>query len=405
MLAITNARIYTGMGEVYDKAHVLIKNGKIAAIGPNIEIPSQAVQYDASGKTAIPGLVEAHCHLATRDGTGMQALAAKNAGAKELGGPTTPDWHTYYSFNPFHPQLKYAVRAGVTTILTRPGSGKVINGIGLVTKTFGRSRSQMVLRRESGVKMAFGENPKRAFGSKGQLPATRMGVAAVLRDALVKADNYRKRKRKAKKEGKPFSHNLTLEPLVRVLEGELVARVHCHRHDDIMSVLRIADEFNIKLSLEHATEAYKVAEEIAKRDIPCVTGPSFASRDKVELRDETFANPGILEQHGILTAITTDASIVGIEYLRTQASLAHREGMTAEGALKAITINPARIIGVDDRVGSLEVGKDADIVLLNGEPLEFLSRVEQVFVNGVLAYDRNRDREDWELLLEERRRN
>ncbi|MGE5559476.1 MAG: amidohydrolase family protein [Chloroflexota bacterium] len=246
--------------------------------------------------------------------------------------------------------------------------------------------------------MAFGENPKGNFGRRGIMPQTRMGTAALLRNALEQARNYMNRQELAAKAEKPEppAVDFSLEALARVLRGELPARIHAHRADDIMTILRIRDEFGFGMTLEHATEAYKVKDEIARRGIACVTGPSFGSRDKVELRDETFANPGILERAGIKTAITTDAPIVGIEYLRTEASIAHREGMSAAGALRAITLTPAEILGVADRVGSIDAGKDADLVLLSDEPMSFLSRVERVFVDGVTVLDRTTWREEWE---------
>jgi imidazolonepropionase-like amidohydrolase len=261
--------------------------------------------------------------------------------------------------------------------------------------------------------MAFGENPKGNFGRRGIMPETRMGTAALLRNALLQAQNYMNRQELAAKaiaaaasasdaadgtakKAEPPAVDFSLEALAKVLRGELTARIHAHRADDIMTILRIRDEFGFKMTLEHATEAYKVKNEIARRGIPCVTGPSFGSRDKVELRDETFANPGILERAGIKVAITTDAPIVGIEYLRTEASIAHREGMSAAGALRAITLTPAEILGIEDRVGSIDTGKDADLVLLSDEPLSFLSRVERVWVDGATVLERCTWREDWE---------
>ncbi len=355
---------------------VVVDGSKIVAVGDKgLSYKENAEVIDCGGKHVMPGLVEAHSHLTLFD-DGLDVLFKKQVKQevmgykRKYGGSVTPDWDVYYDFCHDHPELKEALRGGVTTALIRPGSTRVINGLGFVTKTLGTSRKDMVIKRPDGLKIAFGENPI----SK-EYPATRMANAAVLRESLIAAGNYKGKER-----------DLGLEILRDLLEGKLTAKVHAHRHDDIMTVIRLVDEFGFSLVLEHATEAYKVVDEIVKRDIPCVTGPSFASRDKVELRDETFANPGILERAGVKLAITTDHPIVGIEYLRLEAILAYREGLSRDGALKAITLWPAEIIGVSDRVGSIEVSKDADLVILNGDPLSLISRVDQVYVNGEKAY-------------------
>ncbi|MEW6724569.1 MAG: amidohydrolase [Bacillota bacterium] len=392
MQAFINARLFTVSGPVIDQGTLLEKDGRIIAVGRNLPVPETASTVDLAGKTLMPGLVEAHCHLGIFDF--WQAEAGAKTGSSSLGEAVTPALDYYYALNPHSPGLKRARQTGVTTLLTGPGSGKVVGGLSVVTRTYGTDREQIVLRRPAGVKMAFGENPKH-FGKQGQMPATRMGVAALLRSALVAARNYLA-KQVSDDPGKRPPHDAELEIMARVLKRELRARIHAHRADDIMSILRIVDEFNIDITLEHATEAYKVAGEIARRRIPCVTGPSYGSRDKVELRDETFANPGILERAGIQVAITTDASIVAIDYLRHEAILAHREGMSAAGALGAITLTAAEIIGVADRVGSLDVGKDADLLVLNGDPLEFTSRVERVYGAGRLIYHRETHREEWD---------
>ena len=303
----------------------------------------------------------------------------------------------------------------MTTALIRPGSGKVINGIGFVTKTYGKTRAEMILKRPDGIKLALGENPKRNFGGQGKIPSTRMGSAAVLRDALAKAQNYRTaweryqaknreyleaqddcNGEEATKAPKPPATDRGLELLVRMLDGELPARVHAHRADDIMTALRIADEFGFRVTIEHATEGHKIANEIAARDVPCIVGPSFTSRGKVELRDRTFATAGILERAGVKVAITTDAGVVFIGYLRTCASLAYRHGLSEEGALKGITLAAAEIIGVGHRVGSIEPGKDADFAVLDGHPLELTTRVIKTYIDGKEVYDAATYKEPWE---------
>ncbi len=484
-LAITNGRVFPVSGPVIEKGTVLIKGSKIAAVGAaaEVDIPVGARVVDAAGKVVMPGIVEAHCHLSVFDwgedagimddlselndgidlrglgdlgglsdrsalaggGGDPEDLVDREGGNESPGGrggagdggmgmlppATTPDWDYYYAFNPKSDQLKAAVAGGVTTILTRPGSGKVITGIDLVTKTAGKSRKDMVILHPAGVKMAFGENAKRNFGSRGMMPSTRMGIAAMLREALVKAQNYQQRweeyeKRKAEFEAKmaaggggapggaldgapksprggadnrppePPPRNFQMEALVKVLKRELPARIHAHRADDIMTVIRIGDEFGIEFSLEHATETHRILDEVKKRNIPCVVGPTYGARGKIETRGKTFATPGILEHEGIKCCITTDASVVPIEYLRTCASLAYREGMSEAGAIAAITLWSAEIAKVADRVGSLDAGKDADVVILSGHPLQVTSRVEKVFIDGREVYDVETNKEEWE---------
>lgn len=406
MKAIIGATVHSVSGPVIPGGVVLIDQGRIVAIGADIPVPADAEVTRADGMHLIPGIVEPHCHVGVFD-WGMDGESGKsgNGGLSEA---VTPALDYLYALNPRAVAFRDAIAGGVTTLLTGPGSGKVVSGQSIVLKTAGRNRRSRILKAPAGVKMAFGENPKGNFGRRGIMPETRMGTAALLRNALEQAKNYMNRQELASKAhpaagddaaakpSGPPAVDFALEALAKVLRGELIARVHAHRADDIMTILRIRDEYGFRMTLEHATEAYKVKDEIARRGIPCVTGPSFGSRDKVELRDETFANPGILERAGIKTAITTDAPIVGIEYLRTEASIAHREGMSAAGALRAITLTPAEIIGVEGRVGSIEAGKDADLVLLSDEPLSFLSRVERVWVDGAPVYERSTWREDWQ---------
>lgn len=397
MLAIINANLVTVTGPIVENGTLIIENGKIKAVGKNLAVPAQAEVLDAKGKYVMPGIVEAHCHLGVMD-FGMDEDDDNNFDGDGASGPgagfgpaVTPDFMSYYAFNPRHIQLKQALAAGVTTILTRPGSGKIISGMGMVCKTFGKSRKEMVLVNPAEVKMALGENPKRNFGSRNQMPSTRMGSGALLRDAFLKARSYM-----AKREKNPDTPvDYQLEPLVKVLKGELKARIHAHRADDIMMALRAMDEFGFQMSLEHASEAHFILDEITKRNIPCVLGPTWA-RTKVETAEKDFASAGILEKAGVQVCVTTDAGVVPQEYLRTCVSLCHRAGMSEAGAIRAMTLTPAEIIGVEQRVGSLDVGKDADIVILDGHPLELLSQVEQVFVNGLLAFDIERDKEEWE---------
>lgn len=404
MLAITNARIFTVADGIIERGTIIVRGGKIAAVGVDLPVPGDCPVVDATGLTVMPGIIEAHCHLSVFefDAEDMDGAAA---GGDAWGLPAaTPELDYWYAFNPRSESLRRAVSAGVTTIMTGPGSGKIISGTNFAAKTAGDSRKQMIIKNPVGLKMAFGENPKRNYGSRQQMPSTRMGSAAVLREALVRAQNYMRRQEMAARgavgaNGKPVEVppvDFRLEPLVKVLRRELKARVHAHRADDIMTVLRIRDEFGLDITLEHASEADHIIEEVAKRGVPCIVGPTYIARTKVETRNKTFATPGRLERAGIKVAITTDAGVVPIEYLRMSASLAYREGMSEAGAIRAITLSAAEILGIEDRVGSIEVGKDADLVLLNGHPLSLLSTVQRVYVDGILRYDRATHKEDWE---------
>jgi len=408
MLAIRGARVIPVTSPEFTGV-ILIDGKKILDLGPDVRIPEGAEVVPGEGLVVTPGLIEAHSHLGFSDAAEDEffddfAEEDLPRGGGRLGPSTTPDWDSAYALNPRNSQLKDAMRAGVTTIMTGPGSGKVISGLNLVTKTAGRSYEEMVLLSPAGLKMAFGENPKRNFGQRHMIPSTRMGTASVLRDAFVKAQNYMQRREhareKAIKEGKEppaEAPNFQLEPIVKVLKRELKARIHAHRLDDIMTVLRIKDEFNIDMTLEHATEVYKLPEEIKKRNIPCVFGPTWGVPGKAETLDMTFKGARIMEEAGIKMAITTDSPVVGIEYLRLSATLAMKEGMSEKGALRAITITPAEILGVGDRVGSLEKGKDADLVVFDDHPLRYTSAVLMVFIDGVKRYDRATYREPWEL--------
>jgi imidazolonepropionase-like amidohydrolase len=245
----------------------------------------------------------------------------------------------------------------------------------------------MIVKSPASVKSALGENPKRVYGDKKQLPSTRQGVAAVIRDALAKAQDYRAKRDHAAAKGEPFDHDPTCEVLVRVLDGELPWCQHTHRADDIATAIRLADEFGYRLIVNHATEGFLLADVLAERGIPCIVGPMFTTRSKVELRERTLANPGRLAAAGVEVALTTDHPVVPINFLVHQATLAVKEGMSREDALRSITVNPARMMGLAGRLGSLTPGLDGDVVLWDGDPLDVMSRAVRVFVAGVPVYE------------------
>jgi imidazolonepropionase-like amidohydrolase len=268
-----------------------------------------------------------------------------------------------------------------------PGSGNVIGGQVVVMKTHGRIIDEMVLRSPAGLKAALGENPKRVYGKKDKAPSTRMASAAVLRENFVKAQNYIAKEEQAKAEGKPFERDLRLEAVARVLRREMPLRLHAHRADDILTALRIRDEFGFDITIEHCTDGIRIADVLAKRGIPAMVGPNLTTRSKYELKDRTLETPAVLTKAGVKVAIITDHYIIPIQHLILSVMLAVRGGLSVEDALKCVTINPAEIMGIADRVGSIEAGKDADVQILSGHPLDVQSKAEKVYVGGELAFD------------------
>jgi imidazolonepropionase-like amidohydrolase len=401
MIAVANGKVMTITGGTLARGTVLVEDGRIAAVGEDIEIPEDAQVVDATGKVVMPGLIDAHCHVGLfPDGIGWE-----HSDGNEMTDPITPHLRALDAVHPEDPAFKELVAAGVTTVLTGPGSGNLIGGQWVCLKTVPRpSVEQMVLLEPAGMKMALGENPKRVYGDQKKAPSTRMGNAATLRAALVDAQNYLEKhlryedelaavqaKREAGEEDaqppKPPERDLKLEALGKVLRREMKARVHAHRADDMLTAIRIAEEFDLDLTLEHATEGYKIADILAAKRIPVTAGPILFSREKYELREMTPTNPGAMAKAGVKVAIQTD-EMSAVKYLTINAALAVREGMPEEEAFKAITINAAEIIGVADRVGSLEEGKDADLVVFSGHPFDYRTVVELVLVDGQVAYTR-----------------
>jgi len=401
MLAIVNGRVLTMAGAVLDPGTVLLDGTKIAAVGADVELPDGIALIDAAGKVVMPGLIDPHCHV----GIFHDAVGGDQGDGNEMTDPITPHLRALDAVQPDEPAFRELVEAGVTTVLTGPGSANLIGGQWVCLKTVPKPTvEQMVLIEPAGMKMALGENPRRVYRSQNKTPSTRMGNAAVLRAALVAADNYRQKWERYENERAEYQakvemgdaqakapacpeRDLKLEALVKVLRREMKARIHAHRADDMMTAIRIAEEFGLDFTLEHATEGHKIAGILAQKGIPVTVGPILFSRTKLELKDMTPKNPGLLCKAGVKVAIQTD-EMSAVKYLTINAALAVREGMPEEAALKAITINAAEVIGVADRVGSLEAGKDADVVIFSGHPFDYRSVVETVFVNGELVYQR-----------------
>jgi imidazolonepropionase-like amidohydrolase len=290
------------------------------------------------------------------------------------------------AINPADEGFRDALSGGVTTAVVKPGSGNPIGGQTVAVKCWGRIVDEMVVRQPCSVKSALGENPKRVYGDQKKLPSTRQGVAAVIRDAFTRAQDYRARRDKAAAASDTFDRDNTLEVLVRVLDGELPWSQHCHRADDIATAIRLSEEFGYRLVVNHGTEGHLLADVLAAKDIPVVIGPLFTSRSKVELRQRSLRNPGLLARAGVRVAITTDHPVVPIHFLVHQATLAVKEGLDRDVALQALTSTPAAVMGLDDRVGSLTPGLDGDVVIWSGDPLDVMSRALTVLIGGREVY-------------------
>jgi imidazolonepropionase-like amidohydrolase len=387
-VAIVGGTVVPITAEPIQDGVVLVADGKIAAVGPagSVSVPDGVTVIDAAGKWVLPGLIEAHGHVGVHE----EAEGWAGSDSNELTEPVTSHVRALDAINPADLGFRDAISGGVLAVNVNPGSGNPIGGQTAAIKCWGRTVDEMLLRAPAGLKSALGENPKRVYGERKQQPSTRLGTAAVIRDAFVSAANYLQRiqaeEAKPAEERKPVDRDLKLEALGRVLRREIPWRQHCHRADDIATALRIADEFGYDLVLDHGTEAHLLADIIAAKDIPVVIGPLFTSRSKVELRNRSLANPGKLAAAGVTIAITTDHPVVPINFLIHQASLAVKHGLDRDTALRSLTINPARIVGIDDRLGSIEPGKDADLVVWSGDPLDVLSRVEHALLDGTEIY-------------------
>lgn len=383
-VVIAGGRVVPVHGDPIARGTVVIRDGTITAVGPHdqIHVPDGVPVVDATGLWVLPGLVEAHSHL------GIDEEGAGWAGddLNEKNDPNGARLRALDGINPADPGFLDALAGGVTTAVVLPGSANPIGGQAVAVKCWGRTVDEMVLRDPVGVKSALGENPKRVYGNQNKLPSTRLGVAAVIRDAFIRAQDYRSRREHAAAGRMPFDRDPTLEVLVRVLDGELPWLQHVHRADDIATAIRLADEFGYRLVVNHGTEAHLVAELVAQHGVPVVSGPLTTGRSKVELRHRTLRNPSLLARAGVSVAITTDHNEVPVNFLALQAILAVREGLDRDTALRSITITPAEILGLDNRVGSLRPGRDGDVVLWSGDPLDVMSRVQRVFVNGRDVY-------------------
>ena len=386
--AIVGGRVVPVEGEPIEGGIVLLRDGKIAAVeGPGFTVPADVAVVDATGKWVLPGFIDAHAHV----GVSEEAEGWAGQDTNERTDPVTAQVRALDAINPADLGLRDAITGGVLAVNVNPGSANPIGGQTAAIKCWGRTVDEMVLREPAGLKSALGENPKRVYGERNETPSTRLGTAAVIRGAFVAAQNYQaKLAASASSAERPVvERDLKLEALSRVLRREIPWRQHCHRADDIATAMRMAREFGYDLVIDHGTEAHLLADQIAAASIPVIIGPLFTSRSKVELRNRSLANPGRLAAAGVTIAITTDHPVVPIHFLIHQATLAVKEGLDPVTALRAVTIHPARIIGCAARIGSLLVGKDADLVIWSGDPLDVMSRAERAFIDGreIYRYD------------------
>ncbi|MGI6492258.1 MAG: amidohydrolase [Pelotomaculum sp.] len=374
MLAIVGGKIITMAGAVIEKGTVLIEGDKISGVLEGITVPRDAEVIEATGKVVMPGLIDAHCHV----GIAEEIYREEGADANEITDPVTPHLRAIDAINPADLAFGDALSGGVTTVVTGPGSANIIGGEMAALKTHGIVVDEMLVSFPAGLKAALGENPKRSYGANKKMPATRMAAAALLREAFTRAQNYIKKEAEEK--------DLKMEALARVLRGDVPLRVHAHRADDIMTAVRIAGEFGIRLVIEHCTEGHLVAGQLAAKGVAAVVGPIITNRAKVEMQGVSLKTAAELAEAGVTFAIMTDHPEVPIQHLATSAALAQKGGLSQEQALQAVTINAATILGLENRLGSIETGKDADIVIWDGDPLAISSKVEQVFINGQKIY-------------------
>ncbi len=379
MHAIINAKVFdVRNGTIIHNCTVVIENGKIQAVGSDAVIPAGAEITDAQGMNLLPGLIDAHCHLGMfEDGMGFEG-----DDGNEMTDPVTPELRAIDGINPMDRGFSEALAGGVTCVCTGPGSANVLGGQFATIKTAGNRIDAMIVQAPAAMKTAFGENPKRVYNDKKQAPMTRMAIAAKLRETLLLASEYQQKKQGAEADKQPGYH-FKYEALLPVLSGELPMKAHAHRADDILTAIRIAKEFGLKLTLDHCTEGHLITEALIEAGYPAIVGPHLTTRSKIELRALDFKTPGVLSRAGIKTAIMTDHPVIPIQHLNLCAALSVKAGMDEWEGLRAITLNAAEILGIHERLGAIEPGLDADLVLWNGHPFAWDAIVERVWVEGV----------------------
>ena len=377
-------------GTIFDAVHpeayvadIAVRNGKVAAIGANLAAEDGEQVIDVAGKNVYPGLIDAHSHL----GLDNYGVGWEGHDYNEMGDILSPQLRGIDGFNPLERGVRMALEGGVTCVGTGPGSANVLGGTFFAVKTNGKCVDEMIVKDPVAMKCAFGENPKRCYKDKGN--SARMTTASKLREMLFKAREYMEAKEAAGEDAaKRPKFDMKLEALIPVMKGEMPLKAHAHRADDICTAIRIAKEFGVKMTLEHCTEGHIIPEQVAASGFPAAVGPTLTNASKIELANKSFETPGVLARAGVQVSIITDSPVIPQQYLGMCAGLAVKAGMDRFDALKAITINPAKHLGIADRVGSLEVGKDADIVVTDGDVMDSSTVVRMVVLNGEVVVEK-----------------
>jgi len=384
---ITGGTIKTMAGKDIADGCIHIADGKIAEIGRRDEVPFHPAAHERvleiRDGIIMPGIIEAHCHMGiTEEKKGMEG-----DDCNETVNPVTPWLRAIDAINSMDAAFDDAVRAGITSAMIGPGSSNVVGGQFAFLKTKGRRVDDLVVKAPAAMKVAFGENPKVNYSGQGKSPSTRMAIAGILRSELSRAVQYAREKKKAQETGEYFAENFEMECWLPVLRREIPLKAHVHRVDDIFTAIRIAKEFHLEMTLDHCSEGHLIAEELAAEGFPAIVGPDLASRNKIEVQNIAFKTVGVLNRAGVKTAITTDHPVSLINSLPICAGLAVKSGLPLEEGYRAITINAAQICGVSDRVGSLEPGKDADIAIFSGNPMEVFTRTLYTVIDGEVVYE------------------
>ena len=385
MILIKNGKILTMAGQTIEGGSILVEGKKILSIGKDLS-EKDAKVIDAKGQYVLPGFIDAHCHL----GMWESAIGFEGADGNEITDPTTPHLRAIDAINPMDENFEEArALGGVTLVATGPGSANVIGGQFAAIKTYGEIVDEMIVKEPLAMKIAFGENPKRCYAEKKVSPSTRMGTAAELRNILFKAKDYKAKLDASKDDpSKKPSFDFKLEALQGVLNKEIPLKAHAHRADDIITAIRIAKEFDLNMTLEHCTEGHLIADYIKKEGYHAIVGPSFGNKSKFELKNLSFETPGLLVKAGVKVAIMTDSPVIPLHHLNMCAALSMKAGLSEEDALKAITINAAEILELDDRVGSLAPGKDADIVIWDRHPLDLQASPVMTMIDGKIVHEK-----------------
>lgn len=386
-MLLIHGKVHTMAGMTWENGYVRIRDGKIQEVGSMDDLSDGQEQcgneeeiIDVQGGWVMPGLIDAHCHV----GISEEKWGVVGDDCNETVNPVTPHIRAIDAVNPMDPAFHDAIMAGITSLMTGPGSANVVGGQSVFMKVQGRCIDRMVVKAPAAMKVAFGENPKMNYGEKDEQPASRMAIAGMLREELYQACCYREKKERG--QIPPGEESFRMESWLPVLSGEIPIKAHVHRADDILTAIRIAREYGIRMTLDHCTEGHLIADEIAESGFPVIVGPDLTSRSKLEIQNMSFKTAGVLERAGVKTAIMTDHPVSLIQYLPICAGLSVKYGLSDEGALRAITIHAAQICGVEHRVGSLEPGKDADIAIFSGNPMEVFTKTKYTIVDGEIVY-------------------